>query len=91
MAPSCPPIPLRRLPLAQAAAGNDLESVLYLLEAGADYNLAEDSGIRFLARMRQMGEWREKEELLFRHEVYRKKFDAVRAWLLERGVDVGGK
>ena len=78
-------------PLADAAAFNDFESVLYLLEAGADFKIAENSGIGFLARIRQVGEWREKEELLFRHEVYRKSFDAVRAWLEERGVEVGGK
>ncbi len=78
-------------PLAQAAAYNDFESVLYLLEAGADYKLAEHGGISFLADIRQKGKWREKEELLFRHEVYRKNFDAVRTWLEERGVDVGGK
>jgi uncharacterized protein len=78
-------------PLADAAAYNDFESVLYLLEAGADYALAECGGIKFLARVHQVSEWREKEEPPFQHEVYCKKFDAVRAWLEERGVDVGKK
>ena len=76
-------------PLARAAY--DFEAVLYLLEAGADYKLAEDGGISFLAFIRQAGEQREKEEFPFKHEADRKKFDAVRAWLEERGVDVGGK
>jgi ankyrin repeat protein len=74
-------------PLAQA----DFESVLYLLEAGADYKLAECKGISFLASIRQICERREKEEDMFRHEVYRKQFDAVRAWLEQHGVDVRGE
>jgi len=78
-------------PLAEAANYNDFEGVLYLLEAGADYKLAKYGGISFLARIRQLCKWRDKEELLFRQEVYRKQFDAVRAWLEERGVDVGRK
>lgn len=78
-------------PLGQAANSNDFEAILYLLEAGADYKLAECSGINFFARIRQLGEWREKEEYPFQQEDERKNFDAVRAWLEERGVDVGGK
>jgi ankyrin repeat protein len=85
------PNPHNSYPLARAAGCNDFESVLYLLEAGADYKLAEVQGISFLARIRQLDELREKEGFPFRHEVYRKHFDAVRAWLEERGVDVGGK
>jgi len=81
------PDPYNCYPLAQA----DLESILYLLEAGADYKVAECKGISFLASIRQMAERREKKEDMFRHEVFRKNFDAVRAWLEERGVDVGGK
>ena len=73
------------------AASNDFESLLYLLEAGADYKLAEGNGVSFLARIRQLGEWREKEEVQFQHEVFRKKFDAVRAWLEQHGVDLSGE
>lgn len=83
------PDPYNSYPLAQAAY--DFEAVLYLLESGADYKLAEDRGISFLTSIRQAGEQRKKEEFPFKHEVDRKNFDAVRAWLEERGVDVGGK
>ena len=77
-------------PLAYAAYV-DFESALYLLESGADYKLAECRGMSFLAHIRQLGEWREKEEHQFQHDVFCKKFDAVRAWLEKRGVDVSGK
>lgn len=85
------PTPSDCYPLSRAAEGSDFESVLYLLEAGADYKVAGSRWGSFLARIRQLGEWREKEEHMFKHEVNRKNFDAVRAWLEERGVDVGGK
>ncbi|MGH7140399.1 MAG: ankyrin repeat domain-containing protein [Pirellulales bacterium] len=78
-------------PLAEAANCNDFEGVLYLLEAGADYKLAEYGGISFLARIRDVGEWMEEEEHPIQQLVDRKKFDAVRAWLQKRGGDVGGK
>ena len=78
-------------PLAEAANYNDFEAVLYLLEAGADYKLAEYGGISFFVRIRQVGDLMKKNEGPIRRLVDRKKFDAVRAWLEDRGVDVGGK
>lgn len=83
------PDPYNCYPLAQAAG--DFETVLYLLEAGADYKRAECEGISFLKYIRQFGESREKEEFPLNREVDRKKFDAVGAWLEKHGVDVGGK
>lgn len=87
--PNGPVVPY--YPLAQAAMYNDFEGVLYLLEAGADYRLAKCGNLGFLARIRELSEWREIKEIPFQHEADRKKFDAVRAWLEERSVDVGGK
>lgn len=72
-------------PLAQAAAAqNDFKVVLYLLEVGADYRLAECAGMAFLADIRIKVENRDK---WFRLEEDRKKLDAVREWLKEHGVD----
>ena len=76
-------------PIADAAAQNKFEVVLYLLDAGADYRVAECSGIGFLADIRVKAGYREKEELMFRLEENRKRFDAVRAWLEKRGIDLG--
>lgn len=72
-------------PLAQAASQNNFEIVLYLLEEGADYQLAERQGISFLSDVRIKVQNRNK---WFRLEGDRKELDTVRAWLEARGVDV---
>lgn len=71
-------------PLAMAADQNDFKIVLYLLEAGADYTVAECQGLSFLEAIRQKVGYRDD----FRLQEVRESLDAVQAWLEERGVQV---
>ena len=70
-------------PLAEAAFQNDFSIVLYLLENGADPQIAQMSGLTFLDWLKQRKlEWYALEE-------DRQGLIQVREWLEARGYDLG--
>ena len=74
-------------PLADALSQAKFDVVLYLLDRGADYELAECQGIKFLENFKTKYENKNKWYLL---EEDRAKLDEIHAWLEGNGVDLGG-
>jgi len=81
------PYPDGCYPLSSALVQNKWEVVLYLLDRGADYTLAECGSIKFLEEFR--GLYQRKEVFLIKGD--REKLDEIRAWLESRGIDVREK
>ncbi|TWU09366.1 Ankyrin repeats (3 copies) [Symmachiella macrocystis] len=68
-----------RHPIAQAAAQNDFEVVLYLLNQGADYKNARRGNRAFIEIIEQ--KWRDRSD--YRKTEIRKQVETVHAWLKE--------
>ena len=72
-------------PLADALSRTDFDVVLYLLDRGADCELAECRGIKFLDNFKSKYKNRNKWYLL---EEDRAKLDEIHAWLKGNGVEL---
>jgi len=75
-----------RYPLASAASQTNFNVVLYLLDQGADYKIAECGGIKFLEDIRDKYE---NKDVWYRLPEDRERLAEIYSWLKSRGVDFG--